>query len=92
MFRNQKLVAWAEPCDKPGNFIGFEGEDFHLLPDVVLDDLEVGDILTVAALVTDDCGRQYMDFDVPYVVKTDMELGYPDQISYDRDVSDWTFE
>ena len=92
LFRNQKLVAWAEPCDKPANFIGFEGEDFHLLPDVVLDDLEVGDILTVAALVTDDCGRQYMDFDVPYVVETDMELGYPDQISYDRDVSDWTFE
>lgn len=92
LFCNQKLVAWAEPCEKPASFSGFQGEEFHRLSDVVLENLEVGDTITVAALVTDAYGRQYMAFDIPYVVGTDMELTHPSVVSCDRDPAQWIFD
>ncbi len=97
LFRNQKLVAWAEPCEQPENYIGFEDEGFYLLPDLVLENLTGEDVLAVAALVTDQYGREFMAFDVPYVVRFDTSfdtpyLSYPaDAVELDRDPTKWTF-
>ena len=94
LFRNQKLVAWAEPCEQPENF---DDEDFYRLPDLVLENLTEEDVLAVAALVTDQFGRQFMAFDVPYVVKFETSfdtpyLTYPDAVELDRDVTKWEFD
>lgn len=97
LFRNQKLVAWAQPCEKPSNYIGFDDESFYRLPDLVLENLTQEDVLAVAALVTDQYGRQFMAFDVPYVVKFDTSfdapyLTYPDAVELDRDPAKWKFD
>ena len=36
LFKNQKLVAWAEPCETPDSFHGFEEYDFYRLPELQL--------------------------------------------------------
>ncbi len=96
LFRNQQLVAWAEPCEQPDTFIGFEDESFYLLPNLVLENLTEKDVLAIAALVTDQYGREFMAFDVPYVVKFDTSfdtpyLTYPDAVQLDRDPTKWNF-
>lgn len=98
IFLNQKLIAWAEPCDQPGSYIGnYEDTQFYRLPDMVLEYLEDGDVITVAALVTDSYGRQYMAFEVPYEVEYDPktgtgELSWVKAITYDRDPDNWILE
>ena len=97
LFRNQKLVAWAEPDEKPDTYIGFEDHEFYRLPDLILENLTEEDVLAVAALVTDQFGRQFMAFDVPYVLRVDTAfdspyLTYPDAVDLDRDVAKWEFE
>ena len=97
LFRNQKLVAWAQPCEKPETYIGFEDEGFYHLPDLVLEDLTEEDVIAVAALVTDQYGREFMAFDVPYVVQFDTSfhapyLTYPDAVRLDRDPAKWEFD
>lgn len=97
LFRNQKLVAWAEPCEQPDTFIGFDDEAFYRLPDLVLENLTGEDALVMAALVTDNFGRKFMAFDVPYVVRVDTSfetpyLTYPDVVELDRDVEKWEFD
>ena len=69
LFQNRKLLAWAKPCGKPDSFRGFEGEDFYRLPDMTVT-LADTDELAVAALVTDEYGRQTMCCDIPYVLDT----------------------
>ncbi len=96
LFRNRKLLAWAQPCEKPDHFYGFEDEDFYLLPDLVLEGLTEEDVLVFAALVTDNFGRQFMAYDVPYVVRTDTGfdtpyLTYPDAVMLDHDPANWVF-
>ena len=97
LFRNQKLVAWAQPCEKPSSYIGFDDESFYRLPDLVLENLTEADVIAVAALVTDNYGRQFMAFDVPYVLKVDTSfdapyLTYPDAVRLDRDPAKWVLE
>ena len=97
LFRNQKLVAWMEPGEKPSNYIGFEDREFYRLPDLVLENLTEDDVLAIAALVTDNYGRQFMAFDVPYVLKVDTSfdtpyLTYPDAVQLDRDPAKWVLE
>ncbi len=96
LFRNQKLVTWVQPCEKPESFIGFEKHDFYRVPDLVLENLTDEDVLVFAALVTDQYGREFMAFDVPYVVRFDTSfdtpyLTYPDAVELDRDPTKWTF-
>ena len=55
------------------------------------------DVIAVAALVTDNYGRQFMTFDVPYVLKVDTSfdapyLTYPDAVRLDRDPAKWVLE
>lgn len=97
LFRNQTLVAWAQPCEKPNNYIGFEGESFYRIPDLVLEDLTDQDVLVFAALATDQFGRQFMVYEIPYVVRSDNASGtpyltYPDKVTLDKDPENWIFE
>lgn len=98
IFLNQKLLSWAQPCDKPGTYIGdYEDVQFYRLPDMVLEEPEDGDVITVAALVTDSYGREYMVFEVPYEIGYDPqtgagELSWVEVINYDRDPGQWIFE
>ena len=94
LFRNQQLVAWAEPCDKPSTYHGFEGQQFYRLPVEQLTDLTDDDRIVVGALVTDTLGRQYMRCDIPYEIwlfeDGKRELTYASDGVYDPDLSAWT--
>ena len=57
-FRNKELVAWAEPCETPDHFLGFDQYDLCcVLPDLQIR-LAAGDELCFAAVVTDEYGRE----------------------------------
>lgn len=56
LFRNQELVFWLEPCDKPANFNGFEESEFFQMPTPSVTVSE-GDTLCLAAVVADEFGR-----------------------------------
>ena len=91
LFQNRKLLAWAKPCGKPDSFRGFEGEDFYRLPDMTVT-LADTDELAVAALVTDEYGRQTMCCDIPYVLDAqDHTLTYPSYSEADPDPAHWQF-
>ena len=93
LFRNQKLIGWAEAIDRPANYQGFDDSyQFFKLTNILLEDLEPGDLIMPALMVTDGNGRTYMVCDSPYEVQDDQTLGYPDVISYDRDPSKWILE
>ena len=95
-FRNQKLLSWAIPCEKPENFDAPAGWDFYLLPDLTVENLTAEDKLYAAALVTDSYGRQSMVSDIPYVVnfETDFDvpyITYPSDGRYDSNPDNWEF-
>lgn len=97
LFRNRKLIAWAEPCEKPATYVGGYGKyHFARLPECTVP-MEAGDLLCAAALVEDVYGRQFLcatDFftsDNPY---GDGNLDYgaaslPSVANWDP--SDWQF-
>ena len=64
LFKNQKLIAWAEPCEIPSSFHGFEGHDFYRLPDMTVS-VGPGDEIGFAAIITDQYGRQAVYPGVP---------------------------
>ncbi|MBQ7778042.1 MAG: helix-turn-helix domain-containing protein [Oscillibacter sp.] len=95
-FRNQKLVSWAIPCEKPENFDAPADRSFYLLPDVTLENLTSADKLYIAALVTDNYGRQFMVSDIPYVVQSETSydtpyITYPSDGRYDSSPANWEF-
>lgn len=97
LFRNRKLVAWAEPAEQPDTYIGFDDEVFYRLPDLTLENLTKEDAIVFAALVTDTFGRQFVAYEVPYVLRSDTAfdapyLTYPDSVQLSNDPADWTFE
>ena len=96
LFRNQELLAWAEPCEAPQGWRGFEEHDFYRIPDMTVE-MGIGDALQVAALVTDTFGREFMIHEVPYVVQLETGfdnpyLTYPASYESSRDVVDWKFD
>lgn len=67
LFKNQALVAWAEPCDRPSSFLGDYLEDcweFYALPDLQ-ERLDPGDTLCFAAVMTDEYGRTLLCPSIP---------------------------
>ena len=97
LFRDRKLIAWAEPCEKPATYVGGYGKyHFARLPECTVP-MEADDLLCAAALVEDVYGRQFLcatDFftsDNPY---GDGSLDYgaaslPSVANWDP--SDWQF-
>lgn len=58
LFKNQALVAWLEPCDKPENYGGYEDSShWAVLPRLSLA-LEEGDHVDLVVIYTDQYGRQ----------------------------------
>jgi hypothetical protein len=99
IFRNQKLLGWAVPCEQPSTYHGDYGSEtrFYQLPDLTIENLTEADKLYVAALVTDSYGRQFMASDIPYVVQTTTSfdapyLTYPSDGRYDNNPDNWVFE
>ena len=93
VFVNRSIIGWAQPCEQPASYIGDWGERlFFQLPDVTVT-LKEGDELCVAALVTDNYGRQFMAYDIPCVVEYDEkgngELTHPSEFDYSHNIADW---
>ena len=88
---NQKLAAWAEPCEKPDSFHGFEEFDFYQLPELRLS-LTPADTVQVAAVVTDIYGRVTVSQDVPYILDESGDaLTWPDSSETDPDPAHWQY-
>lgn len=91
LFLNQTLQAWAEPCEVPESYHGFDESSFFYLPDIRLP-LTVKNQLQVAAVVTDEYGRRIIWAGIPYILNSeDMELTHPDDCTLDSDPAHWTF-
>lgn len=65
LFRNQKLLGWLEPCEKPANYHYDDSYDFYRFPAVSVVP-EAGDIFTVTAVVADEYDREYIIKGLPY--------------------------
>lgn len=97
VFRNQKLIAWGEHSQKPPNyFTNVEDMQFFKMPEMTLEDLQEGETIEIAALVTDSYGRQYMICDVPNRVRYDANgvgsFTWSASYSSVTDLSHWEFE
>lgn len=91
LFKNRQLAAWAEPCEQPDSFHGFEDCSFYCLPELHLD-LTAQDTVEIAAVVTDIYGRTIICQDVPYVPDLeDGDLVHPDISSSDSNPANWHF-
>ena len=91
LFKNRQLAAWAEPCEQPDSFHGFEDCSFYCLPELHLD-LTAQDTVEIAAVVTDVYGRAIICQDVPYVPDAEAaELVHPDISSSDSDPANWHY-
>ena len=93
LFKNQKLLAWGIPCDKPAGFsAGFDGKDFYRLPDMTVT-LTGEDQLAVAALVTDEYGRQVIIAEEPpYVLDEESQnLTWLDSFDTDSNPAHWQY-
>lgn len=91
LFKNRHLAAWAEPCEQPDSFHGFEDCSFYCLPELHLD-LTAQDTVEIAAVVTDVYGRTIICQDVPYVPDLeDGDLVHPDISSSDSNPANWHF-
>lgn len=82
VFKNCSLIAWGTPCQQPPNYYGFDGYAFYALPDVTFSFTET-DVLQVAALVTDEYGRQQMLTSSAYALY--LEDDGPDYLSWSDD-------
>jgi transcriptional regulator with XRE-family HTH domain len=92
LFKNKTLVAWAEPCEMPDSFHGFDQFDAYALPDLELP-LTAEDELCTAAILTDEYGRTILCPGTPCVLDADGEsMVWPSGgITLDFDLSHWTF-
>lgn len=91
LFKNRNLVAWAEPCQQPSSFHGFEDCSFYCLPELRLE-LTAQDTIEIAAVVTDEYGRVIIGQDVPYVPDLeDGDLVHPDISSLDSNPDNWNY-
>lgn len=102
LFKNQRLVAWAEPisADEQTSYRGFDNATFYRLEPLSFP-FAAGDILESAAVLTDEYGREVIrPGDFPLTLDSDGQtLIFPgstgsdtvDAYSIDTDISHWTF-
>lgn len=95
LFKNQKLVDWADPCDQPASFQGFEegAFDFYHLPD---QSLAFGpeDVLTVAAVICDEAGREFISQGSSYVLDVEdsrLTWGGDEKLTAGASTEGWIF-
>lgn len=92
LFKNQKLVSWAKPCEKPESFDGFDDYDFYILPNLELQ-LKPGDTICYAAVITDEYGRKSICSSIPCILdQSGAYLTWADNSTLDTDLSHWTFD
>ena len=103
LFKNQRLVAWAEPisADEQTSYQGFDNATFYRLEPLSFP-FAAGDILESAAVLTDEYGREVIrPGDFPLTLDSDNQtLIFPgstgsdtvDAYSIDTDISHWTFQ
>ena len=103
LFKNQRLVAWAEPisADEQTRYQGFDNATFYRLEPLSFP-FAAGDILESAAVLTDEYGREVICPDCfPLTLDSDgQSLVFPgstgsdtvDAYSIDTDISHWTFQ
>jgi transcriptional regulator with XRE-family HTH domain len=93
LFHNHKLVCWLEPTDQiPDSLESIPDAQgsYYLLPFTQLE-VEEGDQIDFAALLTDEYGRSYVAQDSPgYVVKHGA-LEWPEEKIFSSDPADWEF-
>lgn len=91
LFRDQKLVARYTPCEKPESYQGdWENARFFEGPETIT--LEPGYTYCMAALVTDEYGRQWVVYDTPVVYDPEEEFAdFADNVTYSSDPADWDF-
>lgn len=103
LFKNQQLVAWAEPisAEEQTRYRGFDNAIFYRLEPLSFP-FTAGDILESAAVLTDEYGREVIrPGDFPLTLDSDGQtLIFPgstgsdtvDAYSIDTDISHWTFQ
>ena len=103
LFKNQRLVAWAEPisADEQTSYRGYDNATFYRLEPLSFP-FAAGDILESAAVLTDEYGREVICPDwFPLTLDSDGQtLIFPgstgsdtvDAYSIDTDISHWTFQ
>ena len=103
LFKNQQLVAWAEPIsdEEQTSYQGFDNATFYRLEPLSFP-FAAGDILETAVLLTDEYGRETIcPGNFPLALSNDgQSLIFPgstgsdtvDAYSIDTDISHWTFQ
>ena len=92
LFKNNILVAWAEPIEKPGNYQGFEDCQFFRFPDLRIE-LSAEDAVCVGTLLTDSYGRTFFRQDSPYRAAEDGALlDHFDSYQLDHNIENWIFD
>ena len=103
LFKNQQLIAWARPisADEQTSYRGFDNATFYRLEPLSFP-FAAGDILEVAALFTDEYGRETIcPGNFPLTLSNDgQSLIFPgstgsdtvDAYGIDTDISHWTFQ
>lgn len=78
LFKNNVLVTWLEPCQQPESFHGdFENDMFyHLATGAQATLAKSTDQIQIAAVVTDQYGREAVYGDIPYILSGG-ELTWP---------------
>lgn len=95
LFCNHTLLLEAQPCERPEYASDAEDEVWFRFPAESVP-VKDGDLLIIAALITDEYGRQFMEFDYPFCTP-DPELEHlepveqQDSFSLSDEVSDWSF-
>lgn len=92
LFKNQSLVAWAKPCDKPKSFQGFENETFYALPDMQVP-ITKDDTVGFAVILTDRYNRTIVCPGSFYTLDPeDNCLTFAENPEIDEDPTHWNFE
>ena len=81
-FRNQKLLCWLEPAEKPANYVGFDDFRFYCFPELSVTP-EPEDVFCLAAVVVDEFGREFLQEQSAFAL--DQEQGW---LTYAK-VSGW---
>ena len=71
LFRNQVLLDWLEPCDRPDSYGNSYGHsDFYRFPDISVVPTEA-DEFRLCSIVEDEFDREFVYSGVPYVLDTE---------------------